>query len=221
MPVLEYASAVWRCDDDSRRRLHAIWNTGVRRAAGVHDRTSIEPLVMDLELFSLESRWHMYAAWMVRNITATTGPYRQLVHSIYKKSRQQYQNGGCTDETNWCHRAREACEALQLPDLWTYPERYAYKSSEEKEAFSLELKIRTWKHTDTTAREAMRTKAHLQNHLSLFSRFRKVLGGPKSATKIQGDRKSKEKTGNKTVCVDTCWSITPAVLQQSFRASPA
>ena len=129
MPVLEYAAGVWAQAATVPRgtghrsapglhALEAVWARGVRYVAGVHARTSVAPLILDLGLFTLDSRWRFYAVSLLRHIVNTTGRHRQIVTAIYRECRARYDASGCTDTANFCHHLRLACEALGETALW-------------------------------------------------------------------------------------------------------
>ena len=171
MLVMEYASAAWECPATVRGKMEAIWNSVVRTAAGAHPTTSVEPLLIDLDLPTLEGRWLMYTVAMLRHILHTHGPYRQIIHDIYLVSRTQYteakERGECDLGRFWCHRAYEACQKLQWMDLWEgripVPE-----MNDQKDVLKAKLKAKTKTYMLHSTQQKMMTKPHLAKCLNCF-----------------------------------------------------
>ena len=126
---------------------------------------------MDLGLFDIESRWLMYTVWMVRHLTATVGPHRHIIHTIFQESKRQYHHSGCADASNWCHGAKVACEKLGFSDMWHHPGAHDYTTKENKQKFAEALKQRTRWHTAETCRKIMMNKPHLNNRHLLFQGY--------------------------------------------------
>ena len=108
---------------------------------------------------------------MLRHITNTQGPYRKLVHLIYRKSRHQYEAAGLSDDSPshgvhfWCHKARLACEELDFQELWSHP---SVLASMDRKEFKTTLDTLTSVYSNNRLRDAILRKPHLSNTADLF-----------------------------------------------------